>query len=274
MNHGAQRKMIWAVALAAAASAGTSSSYAQNSNSAEVKGSITDSSSALIPGATIQLKNIQTGVVTTTTSNGDGLYDIPSVELGNYTLTVHKDGFGDSVRNGLTLSVGVFGLNATLAVGAAAQEVVVTADIPLVQTEDSGQHMTFDAKAVQDAPIVGGIWYNELTQELPGVNGGGNQDASGQGIGVNGTQGYSGSFLIEGSTAQAAARCQCQRQLSFRRCDRRSERADCQLRFAVFERRGDFQRVVEEWYQSLPRFGLRIHPERCLRREKLLSNHR
>jgi hypothetical protein len=202
MSYGIQRKMVWALALAALASVGTPFSRAQNSNSAEVKGAVTDSTAAAIPGATVQLKNVQTGVVTTTTTNGSGLYDIPSVELGNYSLTVHKDGFGDSVRNGLALSVGVFGLNATLAVGPAAQEVVVTADTPLVQTEDSGQHMTFDTKAVQDAPIVGGVWYNELTNELPGVNGGGSQDASGQGIGVNGTQGYSGSFLIEGATAQ------------------------------------------------------------------------
>ena len=71
-----------------------------------------------------------------------------------------------------------------------------------LQTEDSSQHENFDTQAIQNAPIVGGVWYNELTNELPGVNGGGGQDASGQGIGVNGTQGYSGSFLIEGSTAQ------------------------------------------------------------------------
>ena len=207
MKHGVQGRTIWAgktirtLTIAVAAIAASPIIYAQNSNSAEVKGTVTDSTSAVIPGATVRLTNIQTGIATTTITNGDGLYDIPSVELGNYTLTIHKDGFGDSVRNGITLSVGVFGLNATLKVGSAAQEVVVTADTPLVQTEDSGQHMTFDAKAVQDAPIVGGIWYNELTNELPGVNGGGSQDASGQGIGVNGTQGYSGSFLIEGSTA-------------------------------------------------------------------------
>ncbi len=202
MKYGIPGKMMWALALAAAAGVGGPVAYGQNSNSAEVKGSVTDSTQAIIPGATVTLTNVQTGVKVTTTTNGDGLYDIPSVELGNYSLTIHKDGFGDSVRNGLTLSVGVFGLNAVLAVGATAQEVVVTADIPLVQTEDSGQHMTFDAKAVEDAPIVGGVWYNTLTNELPGVNGGGSQDASGQGIGVNGTQGYSGSFLIEGSTAQ------------------------------------------------------------------------
>jgi hypothetical protein len=182
--------------------AGTRNTLAQNSNSAEVKGTVTDSTNAIIPGALVKLVNTQTGVAITTTTNDAGIYDLPSVELGSYSLTISKDGFRDSVRNGITLAVGTVGLNATLQVGSAAQEVVVTADTPLVQTEESGQHTTFDAKAVQDAPTVGGVWYNELTNELPGVNGGGSQDASGQGVGVNGTQGYSGSFLIEGSVAQ------------------------------------------------------------------------
>lgn len=181
--------------------AGTRDTFAQNSNSAEVKGTVTDSTNAAMPGASVRLVNTQTGVAIATTTNSTGLYDIPSVELGSYSLTISKEGFRDYVRNGITLAVGTVGLNAVLQVGVATQEVVVTADTPLVQTEDSGQHMTFDSKAVQDAPTVGGIWYNELTNELPGVNGGGGQDASGQGVGVDGTQGYSGSFLIEGSTA-------------------------------------------------------------------------
>ena len=182
--------------------AGTHNTYAQNANSGEIKGIVTDSTNAVVPSATVSVLNVQTGVKINTVTNGDGIYDLPSVEPGNYTVTVSKEGFRDAVRKGITLPVGTVAVNATLEIGSAAQEIVVTADAPLVQTEDSGQHMDFDTKAVQDAPIVGGVWYNELTNELPGVNGGGSQDASGQGIGVNGTQGYSGSFLMEGSVAQ------------------------------------------------------------------------
>ena len=182
--------------------AGTHNTYAQNANSGEIKGIVTDSTNAVVPSATVSVLNVKTGVKINTVTNGDGIYDLPSVEPGNYTVTVSKEGFRDAVRKGITLPVGTVAVNATLEIGSAAQEIVVTADAPLVQTEDSGQHMDFDTKAVQDAPIVGGVWYNELTNELPGVNGGGSQDASGQGIGVNGTQGYSGSFLMEGSVAQ------------------------------------------------------------------------
>ncbi len=55
---------------------------------------------------------------------------------------------------------------------------IVTADVPLLQTEDSAQHLALDTKAVLNAPIAGGGWYNELLNELPGANGGGGQDAS------------------------------------------------------------------------------------------------
>ncbi len=195
------RIMMLALAFAVFV-AGTHSTFGQNANSGEIKGIVTDTTNAVIPAATVTVLNVQTGVKINTTTNGNGIYDLPSVEPGNYTITVSKTGFRDSVRKGITLPVGTIAVNASLEVGTASQEVVVTANAPLVQTEESSQHMDFDTKAVQDAPVVGGVWYNELTNELPGVNGGGSQDASGQGIGVNGTQGYSGSFLIEGSVAQ------------------------------------------------------------------------
>jgi outer membrane receptor protein involved in Fe transport len=193
--------MMLALAIVLAI-AGTRSTLGQNANSGEIKGTVTDSSNAVISGATVTILNIATGVVTTTTTNNDGIYDVPSLETGEYKITFAKTGFRDAVHNGITLHVGTIAVDAALQVGAASQEIVVTSDAPLLQTEDSGQHMDFDAQAVQDAPIVGGVWYNELTNELPGVNGGGSQDASGQGIGINGTQGYSGTFLMEGSVAQ------------------------------------------------------------------------
>jgi hypothetical protein len=176
--------------------------YGQNTNSGEIKGTVTDTAKAVVPEVTVTILNIQTGIKITTVTNGVGIYDVPSVPPGEYTITFSKAGFRDDVRQGIILQVATVAVDAVLQVGVASQEVFVRADVPMLQTEDSAQHMDFDTQAVVDAPIVGGVWYNELTNELPGVNGGGGQDASGQGIGVNGTPGYSGTFLIEGSLAQ------------------------------------------------------------------------
>ncbi len=193
------RRLAFVFALLAAAAG---SVRAQNANSGEIKGQVTDTTGAAITGADVVLLNTDTGIQSTTQTNHAGIYDVPSLPTGHYKITYSKPGFRDAVRQGITLSVATIGVNATLEVGQATQEVVVTAEAPLLQTEDSAQHLDLDAKAVQNAPIVGGIWYNELTNLLPGVNGGGSQSASGQGIGVNGTEGYSGTFLIEGSIAQ------------------------------------------------------------------------
>ncbi|MFZ0663844.1 MAG: TonB-dependent receptor [Acidobacteriaceae bacterium] len=180
---------------------GAHGAFAQNANTGEIKGTVTDATNAVIPGASVTILNVQTGVAIKTVTNDDGIYDVPSVPPGEYSITFTKTGFRDAVRNGVVLHVATIAINTVLQVGSASQQIIVTANAPLLQTEDSGQHMDFDAKQVQDAPTVGGIWYTELTNVLPGVNAGGGQDASGQGIGINGTQGYSGSFLIEGSTA-------------------------------------------------------------------------
>jgi len=201
--HVKTNRIRWFAALASVvAVSGALSVFGQNANSGEIKGQVTDPTGAVISGASVTLLNTATGVSTTTQTNGVGIYDAPSLPTGPYSITFSKTGFRNQVRDGIELQIGTIAINAVLQVGQTSLQVVVTADAPQLQTEDSSQHVDFNTQAVVNAPIVGGVWYNELTNELPGVNGGGGQDASGQGIGVNGTQAYSGSFLIEGSTAQ------------------------------------------------------------------------
>jgi hypothetical protein len=151
----------------------------------------------------VTVTNVQTSITTTTSTNGSGLYDVPSLLPGNYNINFRATGFKDFQQQGVVLEVETIGINATLQVGSASQEVTVTAQNPLIETESSDQHVIFSAKTIEDVPTVGGVWYNELTNTLPGVNpgGGGSQDASGQGVGINGTQGYLGNWLIEGSDA-------------------------------------------------------------------------
>lgn len=177
---------------------------AQNTNTGEIKGIVTDSSGAVIPNVTVTITNTQTGVVTNAVTNGSGLYDVPSLLPGTYNVSFKRDGFRDLVHQNVSLEVETIGIDATLEVGVASQEVTVTGQTPLLQTESADQHVIFDTKVVEDVPNVGGVWYNELTNILPGVNPGGpggGQDASGQGVGINGTQGYLGNWLIEGSDA-------------------------------------------------------------------------
>ena len=66
---------------------------AQNSNSGDIRGTVTDSSGAVVPGVNVTVTNNDTGVVTQYVTNSDGLYDTNSILPGNYTLEFSKQGF-------------------------------------------------------------------------------------------------------------------------------------------------------------------------------------
>jgi Carboxypeptidase regulatory-like domain/TonB-dependent Receptor Plug Domain/TonB dependent receptor len=177
---------------------------AQNANTGELKGAVTDSSGAVVPGTAVSIKNVQTGLVTQTKTNQDGLYDVPFLAPGNYTIMFSKQGFRDFIRQGVGLQIETLQINGTLQIGVATQEVVVNSAGPLVETETTEQHADIGTQMIETAPIVGTDWRAELTQLIPGVNtGGGAGEAVGQQVGVNGTQGYNINFLSDGSSATA-----------------------------------------------------------------------
>ena len=182
--------------------------FAQNANTGEIKGTVTDNSGAVLPGVRVTITNLQTGVGTVITTNSAGIYDVPSLPTGAYKLTFAKEGFKQYTREGITLQLQTIGIDATLQVGATTEEIVVQAEAPLLETETTDQHVDLSTIAVQNAPIVGQDWRNELIQMVPGVNTGGGTGGAGtagggQAAGVNGTQGYNINFLSDGSAATA-----------------------------------------------------------------------
>jgi outer membrane receptor protein involved in Fe transport len=178
---------------------------AQNSNTGEIKGSVMDPSGAVVPAAAVSIRNVQTGVVTATATNQSGLYDVPFLSPGSYTITFAKEGFRSSVREGIVLQIETLEIGGTLQIGASAQEIVVNAGGPLVETETSEQHVDLSAQSIDMAPIVGTDWRGEMMQLIPGANTGGGTGTAGggQSAGINGTQGYNINFLSDGSAATA-----------------------------------------------------------------------
>lgn len=179
--------------------------FGQNANTGEIKGTVQDSTGAVLAGVKVTITNVETGVSIVSTTNSDGIYDAPSVPTGPYTVTFLKTGFKDYVRKGVTLGLQTTAVDATLQVGNTTEQVTVTAETSLLQTETSDQYVEFSTKEVLDAPTVGGVWFDELTKVLPGVGGGGagsgRNASSGDSVAVNGTQSYMASFQIEGSAA-------------------------------------------------------------------------
>jgi hypothetical protein len=180
--------------------------FAQSTNAGDIRGSVTDSTGALIPGVTVSVLNVDTGISKDFVTNQDGLFDTSSIVAGNYRITFSKDGFEKLVRGPITLQVGFTTVNAELKVGAMSQEVTVTTDVPLLKTETSEQSTTLEARSMEQLPQVAGgsgvSWENFMVL-LPGATGtpGGNQGSSnpGQEIAINGNLPYS-NILADGAS--------------------------------------------------------------------------
>jgi hypothetical protein len=148
--------------------------FGQATGSGDIRGSVTDPSGALIPGVTVTVTNVDTGVAKDFTTNQDGLYDTSSIVNGSYKLTFIKDGFEKLVRGPVSLQVGTTTVNAQLQVGSAAQEVTVTADVTLLKTESSEQSTTLEAKSMEQLPQIAaasGVSWENFMILLPGATG-------------------------------------------------------------------------------------------------------
>jgi len=145
--------------------------HAQSSSTGDIRGTVTDPSGAVVPGATVSVMNINTGEEKIFKTNRDGIYDTVSTPNGHYTVTITASGFESLVLGPITLDVGAITLNGHLRVGSAEQRIVVTADTAsLLRTESGEQSTTLDAKTMLQLPQVGQDWAN-FTILLPGSAG-------------------------------------------------------------------------------------------------------
>src|SRR5215831_7309497 len=71
-----------------------------------VLGNVRDSHGAVIAGAAVTVKNVETGIERTATTNDQGEYNVPNVPVGLYRVTASKSGFKTEVRSGITVTVG------------------------------------------------------------------------------------------------------------------------------------------------------------------------
>jgi hypothetical protein len=165
-------KKLWlAVSLATVFLIGNSPSLsAQNTNSGDIRGTVTDPSGAVIPDVTVTVVDVDKNVTRTFTTDGAGLYDTGSIVPDHYKLTFTKSGFQTLIRGPLTLQVGVQGINAELQVGSSTQEVTVNTDVPLLETESGAQEQTLTAQTMEQLPQVGSDWQNFIWLQ-PGAAG-------------------------------------------------------------------------------------------------------
>jgi outer membrane receptor protein involved in Fe transport len=136
---------------------------------ADVVGTVTDSSGALIPGATVVLNNIDTQEKRTVTSNASGQYVFTLLKPNHYSLTISSPGFKISTIAAFNLSAGDRAReDAHLDVGSNTQVVEVEAQAPALHSDTSVLSSTITEKATQELPLNGRNVYN-LVQVAPGA---------------------------------------------------------------------------------------------------------
>jgi len=177
-------------------------SFAQNTNSGDIRGTVTDPTGAVIPGVTVTVTDIDKGVKHTYSTDAAGLYDTGSIVPDHYTLTFSKDGFETLVRGPVTLQVGVQGIDVQLSVGSSHQEITVRTDVALLETESGAQEQTLTAQTMQQLPQVGADWQNFVILQ-PGASGApenaSNSTNPGQVASINGNLPFE-SMLADGAT--------------------------------------------------------------------------
>jgi hypothetical protein len=135
-----------------------------------VNGIVTDPSGAVIPNAKVAATNVETGVVTETTTNSDGVYNIRFLQIGQYKVSVTAPGFGTSTYGPFTIDTGQnLKIDAKLSLESQQQKVSVEAEIaPLINTESPVLSTTLDTRAIENVPLVSRNII-ALTMFLPGA---------------------------------------------------------------------------------------------------------
>ena len=176
---------------------------AQTSTS-RISGTVTDATGAVVPGATVTAKNEATGVAYTQQTTDAGLYAFPSLPVGNYTITVEKQGFKTFTRTNNVLEVDTpLTVDVVLTPGDVSEVVTVQAGVEQLQTSNAAIGNVVEQRAIEQLPLNGRNPLTLITLE-PGVV----QRSAGAGsntISVNGSRDRAFNITIDGIEANEAS---------------------------------------------------------------------
>ena len=213
-------RKVWAAAGMLALTLALSPVPAWAQFSSSIEGTVTDSSGAILPAVTVTILNEETGATQSVQTTGAGYYRFPALPAALYTVKFTLDRFQTSVQEHLQVRAAeTKTLNASLEIGSASEEVVVRAEVPLVETAQGRVSGLIEQTQVENLPLMGRNFFS-LVVLTPGVigraTGGGqayaqsNSDLYNNEFGVNmnanGARTESNNFLIDSSTVSSSQR--------------------------------------------------------------------
>ena len=134
---------------------------AQTAGAGNITGMVTDAAEAAVPGASVTVMNVDTGVAHGYTTDSVGLYSAPFLQPGHYKVTAKASNFGSVETKPLTLLVGqTLTINLALAVQSASTTVEVSGDTPLLDPQKTEVSQVLDQELLQTLPVAARNWSN------------------------------------------------------------------------------------------------------------------
>lgn len=197
------RRRLWGALVFAAAVMAAPVATAQTVTGT-IQGTVVDTSGGVLPGATIVVKQVDTGAERTLVTNESGIYTAPYVAIGRYSITASLAGFGSVTRAGITV-----GLNDTKVVDfkldpRLTDAITVTADAPRINTTNAEVKGSLTSQQIMDKPTANAGNFLSLAETFTGfqenpTTGQNNPTASsGSSINFNGTGTRGATFQING----------------------------------------------------------------------------
>ena len=141
---------------------------AQQAATATIEGVVTDPQNAVVPGAKVTVRNVETGLTREITTDGTGLYRIPALPPGTYSIAATAQGFAENKYGNVTLQVGQK-LNVDLALRVNVSETInITAQAPVLETTRTNVAGSVGEEQVSSLPVNGRNFLDFATL-TPGV---------------------------------------------------------------------------------------------------------
>jgi len=171
-------------------------------DAAAVLGSVRDATGAVMPGVTVTLKNIDTGIAASAQTDGDGNYQFNNVKIGNYRVSAEKAGFSVAVAERVNVTVNARQrVDLNLQPGAVTETVVITDAAQLLETDSSVRGQVVQKQQIVSLPLNGRSYAN-LVLLAPGVRESNQNAATGGGreaaFNVNGLRNTFNNFMLDG----------------------------------------------------------------------------
>jgi Carboxypeptidase regulatory-like domain len=180
--------------------------HAQTAGTASIQGTVSDPSGAAIPNATVTVTNTETATSRTTISDGAGLFSLPNIPVGAYSLTVEAAGFSGFTQKGVLEVGNNVQINPSLRIGSSSEHIEVQASGVVLQTETSSFKQVIDQRRITELPLNGRQATQLILISGGAVNAPGN-DINGSKtyantpvISVAGSQGIYNNYVLDGGS--------------------------------------------------------------------------